>query len=105
MQKAAIAHGFYAATKREVSRLSRRFALVTWQGCSLHPAEEHVNGRTPLVGHSSPKFPSGSVSLDANARVTLDCAGFDGFGKGPTDHTRCDDGVMPLICPTCQMVS
>jgi hypothetical protein len=26
------------------------------------------------------------------------------FGKHPTDHTRRDDGVMPLICPTCQMV-
>ena len=25
--------------------------------------------------------------------------------EGPTDHTRCDDGVVPLICPTCQMVS
>jgi hypothetical protein len=21
------------------------------------------------------------------------------------DATRCDDGVVPLICPTCQMVS
>jgi hypothetical protein len=35
----------------------------------------------------------------------LDCLGVDGFGKGPSDHTRCDDGAMPLICPTCQMVS
>jgi hypothetical protein len=25
--------------------------------------------------------------------------------QAPTDHTRCDDGVMPLICPTCQLVS
>jgi ssDNA-binding Zn-finger/Zn-ribbon topoisomerase 1 len=39
------------------------------------------------------------------ARVRLDCAGSDEFGKHPTDHTRCDDGVVPLICPTCQMVS
>jgi hypothetical protein len=39
-------------------------------------------------------------------RVRLDCAGYDGLGKGPTDRTRRDDGVVPLICPTtCQMVS
>jgi hypothetical protein len=35
----------------------------------------------------------------------LDCAGFDELGKGTTDRTRRDDGVVPLICPTCQMVS
>ena len=39
------------------------------------------------------------------AGMRLDFAGSDKFGKQPTDHTRCDDGVMPLICPTCQMVS
>jgi hypothetical protein len=25
--------------------------------------------------------------------------------RAPTDRTRRDDGVMPVICPTCQMVS
>jgi hypothetical protein len=35
----------------------------------------------------------------------LDRAGSDEFGKHHTDHACCDDGVMPLICPTCQMVS
>jgi hypothetical protein len=34
-----------------------------------------------------------------------DFAGSDKFGKQPTDHTRCDDGVVPLICPTCQDAS
>ena len=29
------------------------------------------------------------------------CRLYDGFGAGaPSDHTRCDDGVVPLICPT-----
>src|SRR5258707_7527687 len=44
-------------------------------------------------------------SANSSRLVKLDCAGFDGFGKGPTDRTRRDDGVVPLICPTCQMVS
>ncbi|HEY4987530.1 MAG TPA: hypothetical protein VII39_12995, partial [Bradyrhizobium sp.] len=35
----------------------------------------------------------------------LDCAGFDEFNKAPTDHAGCDDGVVPVICPTSQMVS
>ena len=50
-------------------------------------------------------LPSFCFSRSFRLRVRLDCVGFDGFGKGPTDHTRCDDGVVPLICPTCQMVS
>jgi hypothetical protein len=50
-------------------------------------------------------LPSFCFSRSFRARVTLDCAGFDGLGKGPTDRTRRDDGVVPLICPTCQMVS
>jgi hypothetical protein len=45
------------------------------------------------------------VSSPYKLRVRLDCAGSDEFGKRPTDHTRCNNGVMPLICPTCQMVS
>src|SRR5438094_6224579 len=44
-------------------------------------------------------------SRSLRLRVMLDCAGFDGFGKHPTDHACCDDGVLPLICPTCQMIS
>ena len=39
------------------------------------------------------------------AGMGLDFAGSDKFGKQPTDHTRCDDGVVPLICPTCQDAS
>jgi hypothetical protein len=35
-------------------------------------------------------------------RVRLDCVGFDGLGNGLTDDTRCNDGLVPLICPTCQ---
>ena len=50
-------------------------------------------------------LPSFCFSRSFRLRVRLDCVGFDGFGKGPTGHTRCDDGVVPLICPTCQMVS
>src|ERR1700694_3199870 len=50
-------------------------------------------------------MPSFCFSRSFRLRVRLDCVGFDGFGKVPTDHTRCDDGVVPLICPTCQMVS
>jgi hypothetical protein len=43
-------------------------------------------------------------SASPEARVRLDCAGSDEFCKHPTDHARGDDGVVPLICPTCQMV-
>ena len=50
-------------------------------------------------------LPSFCFSRSFGLRVRLDCAGFDGLGKGPTDRTRRDDGVMPLICPTSQMVS
>src|SRR6266571_9488606 len=69
------------------------------------PAEEHMSSHTPF-GHSSLKFPSGFYfptrerAREAGLRRLR-----RGFGKGPTDHTRCDDGVVPLICPTCQMVS
>jgi hypothetical protein len=50
-------------------------------------------------------LPSCYFSRSLRLRVRLDCAGSDEFGKHSTDHTRCDDGVVPLICPTCQKVS
>jgi hypothetical protein len=42
-----------------------------------------------------------------SSAIYLQCGnnrpGFDGLGKDPTDHTHGDDGVVPVICPTCQM--
>jgi len=49
-------------------------------------------------------LPSACFSRSFHLGVGLDRAAFDGFENGPTDHTRCDDGVLLLICPTCQMV-
>jgi hypothetical protein len=63
---------------------------------------------SPIMNRSAIKpmlsnRPRGVPGVNDSGRSWIALAAM--FDKGPTDHTRCDDGIVPVICPTCQSVS
>jgi hypothetical protein len=63
---------------------------------------------TPIMNRSAIKpmlsnRPRGVPGANDSGRGRIALAAM--FDKGSADHMRCDDGIVPVICPTCQMVS